>query len=164
MANTVRDALALCGINNVALFGGRTQAERIATEVYGDDFDACKDKTHDELKEDLKSYSQLSVANGRIRLNPGVKRNLKAFMHWCCDQSCCGIDATTVPFPVAVVPRLLREEQIHLKFLQKSKSIAENARPKMFLKDMKWEDWKPIFSNFLKSIPGFNGIPLSYII
>ena len=81
MANTVRDALALCGINNVALFGGRTQAERIATEVYGDDFDACKDKTHDELKEDLKSYSQLTVANGRIRLNPGVKRNMKAFMH-----------------------------------------------------------------------------------
>ena len=140
MAHSVRDALTLCGIDNVAQFGGRTQAQRIATEVFGDDFEACKDKTQEELKDDLKSYSQLTVANGRIRLNPGVRRNLKAFMHWCRDQSRRGIDPTTVPFPVAFIARLLCEEQVHLKFVQKSKTIADNARPKLFLKDMKWED------------------------
>lgn len=27
----------------------------------------------------------------------------------------------------------------------------------------KWEEWVPVFLNFLKAIPGRNGIPLKYI-
>ena len=164
MAHSVREALALCGVNDVNLFGGETQAQRLATEVFGNDFETCKDKTSEELKEDLKSYSQLTAANGRIRINPGQRRNIRAFMHWCKDQSCRGIDPTTVAFPVAFVNILLRQEQMHMKFVSKSKTIIDTAKPRTFTKEMKWDDWKPIFSNFLKSIPGFNGIPLSYVI
>ena len=28
---------------------------------------------------------------------------------------------------------------------------------------MKWDDWNPTFLNFLKAIPGRNGVPLSYM-
>ena len=37
-------------------FGGETKAQRLATQVFGDDFDACKDKTDKELQEDLNHY------------------------------------------------------------------------------------------------------------
>ena len=140
MAHSVREALALCGINDVTLLGGQTQAQRIAAEVFGDDFNACKDKEQDELKEDLKSYGQLTVAQGRIRLNPGVKRNVQAFMHWCRDQSRRGIDPTTVVFPVANSALLLRQEQTHSKFVIKSKRLIETAKPKVFTKDTKWDE------------------------
>ena len=57
MTYSVRDALALCGLNNVNLFHGETQAQRVASEVFGDDFHLCRDKTGDELKEDIKAYT-----------------------------------------------------------------------------------------------------------
>ena len=28
---------------------------------------------------------------------------------------------------------------------------------------MRWEDWSPTFINFLRAIPGRNGVPLSYV-
>ena len=80
MAHSVRDAMALCGLNNVNLFHGQTQAQRVASEVFGDDFHLCRDKTGDELKEDVKAYTSLTIAQGQIRFNPGVRKNLRAFL------------------------------------------------------------------------------------
>ena len=41
--NSMRLSLVACGVNDVALFGGRTQAQRIAAEVFNDDFMSCQD-------------------------------------------------------------------------------------------------------------------------
>ena len=43
---TVREAMTECGVNDVDLFDGRTQAERLATDLFSDDFHTCMDKTH----------------------------------------------------------------------------------------------------------------------
>ena len=29
---------------------------------------------------------------------------------------------------------------------------------------MHWEDWAPLFANYLRAIPGRNGVPLKYVI
>ncbi|CAJ1967164.1 unnamed protein product [Cylindrotheca closterium] len=42
---TVHDNMVICGINNVTLFQGRTQAERIAYEIFSDDFTMTMDST-----------------------------------------------------------------------------------------------------------------------
>ena len=162
--HTVREALALCGIDNVTIFNGQTRAERFAAEVFGDDFATGIDKSYDELQDDFKSYSSLTVAQGQIRLNPGVKRNLRAFLQWCKDQHRKGLNHASSPFPLANVALLLRQEQTQATFEKKSKSIIESAKPNRFTNDTKWDDWKPIFQNFLRSIPGRDGVPLSYII
>ena len=78
--NTVLDSVIACGVNNVQLFNGQTKAQRIAGEVFDNDFESCRFKSIDELKEDLKAYSGLTAAQGQIRLNPGIKRNLRAFV------------------------------------------------------------------------------------
>ena len=83
---TVRDAITACGFNNVALFGGRTQTQRIASEVFDDDFESCCFKSDDELKEDLKSYAGLTVAQGRIHTHLGVERNIRDFVQWANDR------------------------------------------------------------------------------
>ena len=42
--------------------------------------------------------------------------------------------------------------------------ISDTAKPNRFSDKSKWEEWSPSFTNFLRSIPGRNGIPLSYVI
>ena len=79
-AFTVYDAMVLCGIDDNELFDGRTKAQRIATGVFSDDFNTCMVETMEELQEDLKSFSDLTVAEGRIRLSPGPRKHLKAFI------------------------------------------------------------------------------------
>ena len=162
--NTVRDAVALCGVNNVAMWGGNTQAQRIATDLFSNDFAAMRDMDYDDLTDDFKSYSNLPVAQGRIRLSPGTKRNIRALIQWSKDQFRRGLDPFLVPFPIATVSVLLRQEKTHLKFVKKAKTIAESAKPGLLTTDTKWHDWRPIFANFLRSIPGRDGVPLAYII
>ena len=39
---TVREAMAECGINDVDLFEGRTQAGGLAIDLFSDDFHTCR--------------------------------------------------------------------------------------------------------------------------
>jgi hypothetical protein len=43
-AFTVRDAMIVCGVNDDGLFDGGTPAERIATDLFGNDY-ACSMRT-----------------------------------------------------------------------------------------------------------------------
>lgn len=81
-AFTVVDALIACGVNNIVLFMEQTQAQRIASDIFDDTFTSCKDITFKELDEHFKTYFDLSVLQGQIRLNPGVRKNIKAFVQW----------------------------------------------------------------------------------
>jgi hypothetical protein len=98
---TVANAIYDCGVTDGALFMMFTKAERIATELFDDDFASCLDKTPNDPDDDLKSYSSLTAANDQLRLAPGPKRNIKSFIQWARDQYCLGNDPTLVRFPVA---------------------------------------------------------------
>ena len=79
---TMEDALIACNVNvdtNV-IFNGSTAAQRIATEVFDDDFTSCVDKENSDLEADWKTYSQLTVAQGQIRLRPATKKNIRALI------------------------------------------------------------------------------------
>ena len=160
---TVTNAMVMCKVDNVNLFDGATQARRIAIEVFDDDFNTCMDKTMDELDEDFKSYSVLTVANGQIRLNPVVKRNIRAFVQWSRDMIRNGRDPTTVPFPVIDATDLIRRHKTHEAYIKKSKTVTDTATPPQFTSTTLWIDWYPTFLNFLRAIPGRNGVPLSYV-
>ena len=161
---TIIDALILCGVDDNAFWNGAHQAERISTDIFDDDYNSILDKTFEEMDEDLKSYSILTVANGQIRLNPGTKRNIRGFMQWVKDQLRIGLDPTDTQFPIRDTAMLIRQHKSHKVFCAKSKATMETAKPARFTEKIKWEEWEPTLSNFLRSIPGRNGIPLSYVI
>ncbi|CAJ1927075.1 unnamed protein product, partial [Cylindrotheca closterium] len=79
---TVHDDMVICGIDNVTLFQGRTQAERIAYKIFSDDFTTTMDSTIDELNEEFKTLAGLTIAQGQIRLMPAIKKNIRAFIQW----------------------------------------------------------------------------------
>ena len=162
-ANTVLNAMVLCGVNSLIQWNGSTAAERIATEVFDDDFQSCIDLTYDELEENLKMYSALTVANGQIRLRPHEKRNIKAFIQWCKDRIRVDDDPSIQVFPVIDAADLIRRYKTHLNFISKKDSMSENIKPIRFTEKIKWDEWKPTFINFLRTLPGRHGVPLNYI-
>ena len=75
---TVRQALAACGVlNEPPLFEGLTEAQSMATDLFNDSYQDCIDKTYSDIDDDLRGYSALTPAQGRIRLSPNVKKNIK---------------------------------------------------------------------------------------
>jgi hypothetical protein len=52
---------------------------------------------------------------------------------------------------------------MHEKFQNDSKTLSEAAKPDKFHENLKWEDWKPTFLNYIRAIPGCDGIPFKYI-
>ena len=45
-----------------------------------------------------------------------------------------------------------------------SKTISETTKPKDFMSNSKWTDWELALVNYLRSLPGCDGLPLKYII
>ena len=129
---TVFNAMVACGIDNNTMFNGATACERIATEIFDDDFLSCLDKTYSELDDSLKDYSALTVANGQIRLTPGIKTNVKAFIQWARDKIRVGEDPTLEAFPVANATTLIRRYKTHTQYITKSSTLADIAKPCRF--------------------------------
>ena len=75
-----------------------------------------------------------------------------------------GLNPQDSAFPIADVTTFLGDQKFHAIFVTKSKMIVNNAKPSNFDNKAKWEDCKPTFVNFLRSIPRRDGTPLSYII
>ena len=161
---TVLDGMIACGMDNINLFQGSTQAQRFATDLFVGTFESTRDKSFEEIDSDIKSYSDLTQVQGQIRILPNVKRNIKAFVHWSQGQYRRGLNPASIPFPIGDATTLLRNNKSHSIFVTKSKLIVNNAKPAKFDEKTKWEDWKPTFINFLRSIPGRDGTPLSYVI
>ena len=97
---TLANAMFDCGIIDAELFDGDMKASRIATELFNNDFTLCMDKMYVKLYDDLKSYSTLTASHDKIRITPGHKKNIKAFIQWTRDQIRLGIYSITVRFLV----------------------------------------------------------------
>ena len=57
----------------------------------------------------------------------------------------------------------MRRYTAHDKYINKSATLTDAAKPVMFTNEVKWNDWAPSFRNYLRTIPGRDGVPLSYI-
>ena len=77
---TVFDAMVLSGVDDTDVLQGRSTAQRIAADIFEDDFTTSMDKTYKDFDDDLKMFSTLTVAQGQIRLLLGVKKRIKAFI------------------------------------------------------------------------------------
>ena len=75
-----------------------------------------------------------------------------------------GFDPTISPSPMGNVMNLIQHSHSHEIFVKKSSTISETAKSSCFTDKLKWEDWNPLFLNFLQCIPGRNGILLSYVV
>ena len=106
----------------------QTKAERMASDLFNDDYVSCMDKTMEELDPEFKSYSDLSANQGQIRLLPGIKNRIRAFIQWTKDQIHMGLEPSLSPFPVNETASLIRRAKTDLLFVKKSKTLAKSAK------------------------------------
>ena len=92
------------------------------------------------------------------------KKNIRVFMQWCKDKFRIGEDPSEVPFPVADAAMLLHRQKTYQSYTKRAENIMETAKPQHFTEKLKWDDWSPVFVNFLREISGRNGIPMSYVV
>ena len=165
--NNIVRSLTLCRVENDTaglLWNGETASQRIASDVFNDSFDSCIDITFVELDNHWKMYSSLTVAEGRIRLRPATKVNIRSLVQWTRDMFRTNQDPTSILFPVANRSELLNCYNTHKQWLTDASDMAKSARPKNFTEKMKWSGWKSTLINFLKSQPDRNGVHLDYVI
>jgi hypothetical protein len=86
----------------------------------------------------------------------------KAFIQWVSDERRLGRDPSSRAFPVAEVPNLLRRYKTHEQYKKKATTLLDAAKPAKFTSETKWADWAPSFMNYLRTIPGRDGVPLKY--
>ena len=166
--NTVERSLIICGVrnrdtNNV-IWNGSNAAERIAEEVFNGSFESFMDLQLSELDDSWRTYGQLTIGNGQIRLRPATKSNIKALLQWVRDCMRLNIDMTTNAFPVGDKPNLLQRYFTHKQWMEDAPNMIKTALPKQFTEKSKWSDWKVTFVGFLRTQPGRHGVPLSYVI
>ena len=116
-AQTVHMGVALCGINDVNLFQGQTPAQRIATEMFADQFETMIDITETNVTTNLTLFLQMLAGGGRIRLSPGDKQALLSFIGWTRHMIRLGIDPSTIPFPIGDAAMWFRIDKTHKMFI-----------------------------------------------
>jgi len=116
------------------------------------------DNTWEELDTDFKSYTDLPRIKGRYVCCPGLKGTSKDLFSGYLMKL--DPDATLLKW---YSPSETSRHKTHKQYVAKSKTIAHAAKPTTFQAKTKWEDWIPSFLNLLRSIPGRDGVLLSYI-
>ena len=91
---------------------------------------------------------------------PAQKYKIKEFTKWVNDQFILGIDSTTLPFSQADASELLRRSKTHQLFVSKSDTISKAERSVKLTKQVKREYWESILMNYVREIPGRDGVPL----
>eukprot|EP00978_Attheya_sp_CCMP212_P014771 scaffold37804_cov62-Attheya_sp.AAC.5 len=143
----VHQAMTACGINDVDLFDGATSVARMALDMFNNSFHSCMDKTFDKVEQDFKSYSSLTIAQGQIRLSPGIRTRVKAFSQWTRDEMHLGRNPTNTPFPAQMTADYISHYKTHLKFTRDQTTMADAAKPTKFEDTVKWSDWYPTLKN-----------------
>ena len=64
--HTMIDQLVACGISNNRAGALGSQAQRISADIFDDSYDTCMDISFEDLDNDLKTFAELTVAEGRI--------------------------------------------------------------------------------------------------
>lgn len=77
---TVVDGMIACGMDHDALFQDETQAQRLATDIFGNQFSACLDVTFKELDEHFKTYTDLTPPRDASR---SARESEKTSKHLC---------------------------------------------------------------------------------
>ena len=90
-------------------------------------------------------------------------QKIHAFIQWSRDQIRKGLLPSLTEFPVQLTARLITNYKTHQAFIDKTRTISDAAKPGKFKDNTKWDDWYPTFLNFLRAIPGRNGVPLRYV-
>lgn len=94
----VREAMIACGFNDVIACAGFTDAQRIATESFDNDFNTVIHMKDDDITSEVKQYASLTQANGKISWTVPQNNKIKVFIFWVQDLHRKGLQPSLLQF------------------------------------------------------------------
>ena len=161
--NPVDLALQWIGFDNPAT---RIRLRTEGFEAF-EDLESMKEK---DIRDLAESYGRRTVADGRFIFGVRRIRYLLGLIHWVQDfkrisghPSLDGFGGDPIAFRQALDDASNRADVRKIEKDQ-SDTVSKAADPGKFKDERKWPEWEPAFVNYLSTIPGVNGVPLSYVI
>jgi hypothetical protein len=149
-------------------FDQETTRDRIRDEGFGTFADLMSTKAKD-ISSLAESYGRRTVADGRVIFGLRRIRHLIGLIHWVHDFRRIGEEPSIEGFDNAAQFRQALEEAFDRADVRKiegdqSDTLSKAADPGKLKDERKWTEWEPAFVNYLSTIPGVTGVPLSYVI
>ena len=122
-----------------------------------------------DIRDMAESFSKRSPAANCIIFGMRRIKWLISMMHWTQDHQQCSEDpdlddiANTDEFKHALLVSAQRAS-LRKTDAEQVDTISKAVDPGKFKDEKKWPDWEPAFVNYLSTIPGARGVPLSYVV
>ena len=134
------------------------------------DFSDLMTMKEKDIRDLAESYGRRTAADGRFIFGVRRIKYLIGMIHWVQDFARVGespsldaFDGDRTAFCAALETALKRADVRKIEKDQ-SDTVSKAADPGKFKDERKWPEWEPAFVNYLSTIPGVNGIPLSYVV
>lgn len=161
--DTMNLALTWIGFDNEAT------RNRIQVEGFGS-FDDLKSMKEKDIRDLAESYGRRTAADGRFIFGIRRIRYLIGMVHWVQDFTRVGESPSLDEFGedgaafCAALEIAVNRAEVRMIEKDQSDTVSKAADPGKFKDEKKWPEWEPAFVNYLSTIPGVNGIPLSYVV
>lgn len=148
---------------------GCTIAHAVAIEREGyDTLDSFANIRFKEVREMAKNALKFpnNVAGGPIHIGAVQVRNLEALWQWCFRQRCYGLPLDASGFDPQVLAEFLQEMQIDEANESADKAAADAVKDPGPFKGTAygWIQWELAFTNYLRSKPSKQRVPLAYVV
>ena len=158
--DTAHQLLHWCGFN------GYVQSTRIFTDSLGS-FDYLKVVTPKDITAMSCDFASRPAAS-RIFFGVRCSKKLMSMLHFIQDSSRVSetptiVGLTSITFNSAIETALARAD-IRETLIDQTSTSAKAASPGPLINKRKWKEWETKFENYLSTIIGSNGVPLSYVI
>ena len=142
--------------------------ERLKNEGF-ESFDDLKSMKEKDIRDLAESYGRRTVADGRFIFGVRRTKYLIGMVHWVQDFARVSEIPNLDVFADNVAFRLALDEafdRADVRRIEKDQSdtVSKAADPGKFKDERKWPEWEPAFVNYLSTIPGVMGVPLSYVV
>ena len=122
-----------------------------------------------DIRDMAESFLKRSPANTRIIFGMRCIKWLIAMMHWAQDFKRCSLvpvldDINNADEFKEVLQVVAQRAALQKTDTDQVDTISKAADPGKFKDEKKWPDWEPAFVNYLSTIPGVEGVPLSYVV
>ena len=154
-------------MSRLVRFGILNQWASISTEAGFNSLNNLNDIEEKDIWDMADSFQKRTIANC-INFGMRCTKWLLAMMHWVQDFSHCSRQPTIDDFIMAndfkqALSTTAQRTSLRKVDMDQVDTISKAADPGKLKDERKWPEWYPTFVNYLSTIPGVYGVPLSYV-
>jgi hypothetical protein len=147
--------------------GTRERLRNEGLSTFGD----LKTMKEKDIRDLAESYGRRTAADGRFIFGLRRIRYLLGLIHWVQDFHRVGQEPSLDAFGEgdgdtfrAALDIAYDRAEVRRVEKEQSDTVSKAADPGKFKDEKKWPEWEPAFTNYLSTIQGVNGVPLSYVV